>query len=185
MSEAFVWPVIGNGRGAPERPPAEVEAEASARGHAEGFERGLEEGRQAAEMEIAALRERLQEGLQSLDAAVHELRQRELDDLAALAHALCRRVVGVELSTSPETFEHVLSEGLARLDAGAEGAEVHLNPDDYARLHPGYHGTIPMHPDPRVAACGLSVRVASRTADFDPIALVDALFEEVRRDLAG
>ncbi len=185
MSDAFVWPVIGGGRAEPERPLAVVEAEASARGHAEGFERGLEEGRRAAEAEVAAMRERLQEGLQSLDAALQQLRQRELADLAAVAHALCRRVVGVELSTSPDTFEHVLNEGLARLDAGAEGAEVHLNPDDYARLQPGYHGAIPMHPDPQVSACGLSVRVASRAADFDPVALVDSLFEEVRLELAG
>ncbi|MFW6094766.1 MAG: FliH/SctL family protein [Pseudomonadota bacterium] len=184
MSEAFVWPSLEE-RAAPAVCAEEVEREARERGHREGYERGLDEGRRELAAELSALRGRLEESLRALDELRRETRDRDAAGLADAAHALCRRVVGCELRTSPETFEHVLNEGLARLETGTESAEVHLNPQDHAWLQAAGLDAVPMHPDPEVPPCGISIRVAACAAEFDPMAVMDEVFAEVRGDLGA
>lgn len=185
MAEAYVWPELKPRNDEPQPAPESVREQAREEGHRQGFEEGLAEGRQAAEAEVVGMRQQLQQGLARLEAELERREAEQLQALAATAHALCRKVLGVEITTQPEIFEQVLNEGLSRLDAGAEGAEVHLNPDDLAAFLPDYHGALPLHADAQVPRCGMSIRARDRAVDFDPLTMIDELFDAVRHDVGG
>lgn len=183
MSEAFVWPELN--RPSADTSPAEGRQQAEAAGHAAGFERGLADGRAAAEAELADLRDQLTAGLEGLERQLREFRDQRLDTLSELVHAVCRNVVGGELLTSSSLIEGVLAEAMARLDADSTEAEVFLNPEDHAVVVRAYQGALPLHADPDVARFVISVRLPTQTADFQPMALIDELFDDIRDDRAG
>jgi flagellar biosynthesis/type III secretory pathway protein FliH len=185
VNQAFQWPELRTAAAEPAPPREALEAEARDAGHAAGYQQGLEEGRAAAAAELDVMRRQLQASVEALEQQSRRSRQEELETLAQLAHALCRKVVSSELRTTPELFESLLNEALARLDAGAEGAELYLNPDDHAWFQSVYHGAIPMHPAESVPPCGLDVRTARRAVVFDPLAVIDQVFEVSGGDVAG
>lgn len=185
MAEAYVWPELtARPRHDAAGPSAdEVRERARQEGHAEGLRQGLEEARQRVDAEVAAMRDQLAAGLAGLDTALGELRQRDLDALTAAALGVCRHVLGWELRTTPEAFEQMLADALARLDAQVSEVDVYLHPDDHAWLHAAYHGAAALHADPAVPSGGLSVRTRAQAADYDPQALLEGLFQDVRHDL--
>lgn len=183
MSEAFVWPDL---KARPESPVATeaVREQAEAEGREAGYARGLEEGRAAARAEVEALRQELSQALTGVEQQLAALAERRTEELAQLIHALCRKVLGWELTTSIEVLEEIVAEGMSRLEAEAGEADVYLHPDDHAVIVASYHGNLPLHADPQVPRCGVSVRLATQAADFHPADMIDELFEAVRRDLA-
>lgn len=183
VSEAFVWPDL---KAAPERPESAeaLRQQAVAAGREEGYAQGLEEGRTAARAELDTLRQRLQESVTGFDAALAGMRSQRSDELARLVHSLCRKVLGWELTTNVELLEEVVAEGMSRLEAEAGEPDVYLNPDDHAVIVASYHGNLPLHADPQVPPCGVSVRLPAQAADFDPADMVGRLFAAVRDDLA-
>lgn len=185
MSEAFVWPELTSRPSNPRQALEALREQAAAEGRSAGLEQGRAEGRRAVEAELPRLRSQLKAALDTLDSSVHRYRSQQTDTLARVVHALCRQVLGTELRTSQDALEHILSECMGRLDGQAGEAEVHLHPDDHAALQPHYSGELTLIADPDVPACGLSVRLPGQAADFDPVALVDELFEDVRDDLDG
>lgn len=185
MSEAFVWPELTARPSNPHQALEALREQAEAEGRSAGLEQGRAEGRRVVEAELPNLRRQLKAALDSLDATVQGYRSQQTDTLARVVHALCRQVLGAELRTSQQTLDHILGECMARLDGQAGEAEVHLHPDDHAALQAHYSGELTLIADPDVPACGLSVRLPGQAADFDPVALVDELFEDVRDDLRG
>lgn len=185
MAEAYVWPELKGRNTAPEVAPDDVRRLAREEGHAEGLAQGLQEGRQKAEAEVAAVRTQLAAAVERVDAYLEELRRRDLGTLAAVSLALCRNVLGWELRTTPEAFELMLRDGLAKLEVSAEDVDVYLHPDDHAWLQTLYHGSVAVHADPGVARGGLSVRCREQAADFDPHHLLDHVFADAHRDLVG
>lgn len=185
MSEAFVWPELASRPRNPQQALEALRAQAVAEGRSAGLEQGRAEGRRVVEAELPALRGQLESALKSLEASVQQYRSQQVDTLARVVHAVCRQLLGTELRTSEQALEHILGECMARLDGQAGEAEVHLHPDDHAALQAGYAGELTLIADPDVPACGLSVRLPGQAADFDPVALVDELFEDARDDLGG
>lgn len=183
MSEAFVWPELASRPSNPRQALEELREQAAAEGRNAGLEQGRAEGRRVVEAELPNLRRQLKAALDSLDGSVQRYRTQQTDTLARVVHALCRQVLGTELRTNQQALEHILSECMARLDGQAGEAEVHLHPDDHAALQSQYSGELILIADTEVPACGLSVRLPGQAADFDPVALVDELFEDVRDDL--
>lgn len=184
MGETFVWPDLG-ARPAVNEAPEAVRRQAEEAGRAEGYARGLEEGRAAARSELESLRNELTRALDDVDGRLKALFDQRAEQLAELVRALCHKVLGWELTTSHELLEEIVAEGMSRLEAEAGEAEVYLNPEDHALIVAAYHGSLKLHPDPQVPACGVSVRLPAQAADFHPGEIVDQLFEAVRRDLAG
>ncbi|MEQ8861304.1 MAG: FliH/SctL family protein [Pseudomonadales bacterium] len=183
MSEAFVWPQLKHhGAGAS---LGDLRREAEAAGRAAGHEQGLAEGREAARAEVDEMRTRLGSALESLERQLDDYRIGQVDRLAAVAHALCARVVGHELRTSVDALESVLAEALGRLEADAGAAEVFVNPQDHAVLAGLHQGAMALHSDPSVPPCSVSVRLPTQASDFQPLTLLDELFEDIRNDLAG
>lgn len=185
MSEAFIWPELTSRPSNPRQALEALREQAAAEGRRAGLEQGRAEGRQSVEAELPDLRRQLESALDALDGSIQRYRSQQTDTLARVVHALCRQVLGTELRTNQQALEHILNECMARLDGQAGEAEVHLHPDDHAALQPQYSGELTLIADPDVPACGLSVRLPGQAADFDPAALVDELFEDVRDDLDG
>jgi flagellar biosynthesis/type III secretory pathway protein FliH len=185
MSEAFVWPELKARPANPVAAAAALRSQAMEAGRVAGFEQGLVEGREAAAGEIESMRGELQAALERLEQTITDCRTRRLDELAATVHALCRKVLGWELTTSVEVLEEIVAEGLSRLEADDGAAEVYLHPEDHAVIVAGYHGNLVLHADPQVPRSGVSVRMQTQAADFDPGELIDELFEEVRRAAVG
>jgi len=184
MSEAFVWPDL---KARPENPiaPETMREQAAAEGREQGYAQGLEAGRAAARAEAEALRQELRGAMEQMEQQLASLAERRTEELAGLVHALCRKVLGWELTTSVEVLEEIVAEGMSRLEAEGGEADVYLHPDDHAVIVAGYHGNLPLHADPQVPRCGVSVRLATQAADFDPGGMIDELFEAARRDLTG
>lgn len=185
MSEAFVWPELKTRPANPIAAAEALRAQALAEGRAAGFEQGLAEGRAAAAHELESLRSELTASLTRLEQTLSGYRARRLNELAATVHALCRKVLGWELTTSVEVLEEVVAEALSRLEAEDGAAEVYLHPDDHAVIVAGYHGNLVLHADPQVPRCGVSVRMQTQAADFDPGEMIDELFDDVRHDLGS
>jgi len=182
MSEAFVWPDL---KARPETPIATetLREQAVAEGREQGYAQGLEEGRAAARAEVESLRQELHGAMDHLEQQLTALAERRTEELAGLVHALCRKVLGWELTTSVEVLEEIVAEGMSRLEAEGGEADVYLHPDDHAVIVASYHGNLLLHADPQVPRCGVSVRLATQAADFHPGDMIDELFEAVRRDL--
>ncbi len=180
MSEAFVWPQLSS-RSA-DLNPAEARQRAEAAGRADGFQQGLEEGRAAAAAELREIRERAAATLEDVEVQLREHREQQVDGLAGIVHALCCRVLGHELLSNVGVLEAVLAEAVSRLEAGAGEAEVFVNPEDHAAISGLYQGALPLHTDAGVPRYGISVRLPTQAVDFQPMTLVDELFEDVRND---
>lgn len=182
MSEAFIWPELRNRSRDPGQLLHTLREQAAEEGRRCGRAEGLEAGRAAARAEVEAMRAQLTAALTALDTQVTRFAEQQADVLADLLHGLCGKVLGYELRTNRDALQRILDEALARLDGAAGSAEVHLHPEDHAVVAPGYQGRIAMHADPGVAPGSVSVRLPTQAADFQPLLLIDELFDEVRDD---
>lgn len=185
MSEAFVWPELRARPANAEQALAALRERAVAEGRSAGLEQGRAEGRRLVEAELPALHQQLQKAIAQVDESVKTFRDRQSAMLAEAVHAVCCRLLGVELRSNPQAVEHVLEECLARLDGQGSAAEVHLHPDDHAAIQSAYEGTLTLIADPEVPACGMSVRLPAQAADFDPVAMIDELFEDARDEFTS
>lgn len=182
MSEAFVWPNLEERARLGAEALAALRESAQQEGRAAGYAEGLEAGRAAAQAELDRMRVQLRDALNAVDGDVTRFAELQATQLAALLHGLCRRVLGYELTTSLEAFENILSQALARLDGDAGAAEAYLNPDDHAVIAPAYHGAVVLHADAQVPPASISLRLPTQAADFQPLALIDELFEDIRNE---
>jgi flagellar biosynthesis/type III secretory pathway protein FliH len=180
LSEAFIWPELRARPANVEQGLAALREQALAEGRSAGLEQGRAEGRRLVEAELPALRQQLQNAIAQLEESVESFRDRQSATLTAAVQAVCCRLLGVELRSNPQAVEHVLEECLARLDSQGGAAEVHLHPDDHAAIQSAYEGTLTLIADPEIPACGMSVRLPTQAADFDPVALIEELFEDAR-----
>lgn len=185
MSEAFVWPELRARPANAEQALAALREQAVAEGRSAGLEQGRAEGRRLVEAELPALRQQLQSAIAQVEESVAAFRDRQSATLAAAVHAVCCRLLGVELRSNRQAVEHVLEECLARLDSQGGEAEVHLHPDDHAAIQGAYEGTLTLIADPDVPVCGISLRLPTQAADFDPMALIDELFEDARDEFSS
>lgn len=179
MSETFVWPDLAARARHGAEALTELRERAAVEGRAEGYAEGLDAGRAAARAELEEMRVRLRDGLNAVDAALTRFADLQADQLARLLRGLCQRLIGHELRTSPEAFEAILGQALARLDGDGAAAEAYLHPDDHAVIAPAYHGAVALYADPQVPVASLSLRLPSQAADFQPLAIIDELFDTV------
>jgi flagellar biosynthesis/type III secretory pathway protein FliH len=117
--------------------------------------------------------------------------------LTELAHAVCSKVLDIELTTQRRVFEAFVRAGVEHLDATAATVRVHVNPVDkhfltaYVDADP-VAATAPsddlQHPDgivveadPTVPEGGCSIRTDDRRVDYDPYGLLDEVFAELPR----
>ncbi len=184
MSETFVWPDLAERARPGARALAELRESAAAQGRAQGHAEGLEAGRAAARAEVEEMRVHLRDGLNAVDQAVIRFADLQADRLAVLLRGLCHKLIGHELRTSPDAFEAILGQALARLDGEGTLAEACLHPDDYAVIAPAYHGAVTLHPDPQVAPASVSLRLPEQAADYQPLAIIDELFDTLSEALA-
>lgn len=177
MAETFVWPDFAIRDPAADRILEATREAARQEGHAEGFARGREEGLAAAAAEVEAMQRAQADALASLQETVRGFQQDQVVHLARLLEELCTQVLGRALSCEPELFETVLNAALDELCAGAEAAEVRVNPADFDALEAHLDGRLPLRADAAVPAGGFSLQLAERAVDFDPVGEVRALLQ--------
>jgi len=184
VAETFVWPNFAIRDPAADRVLDAAREAARQEGHAEGFARGREEGLAAAAAEVEAMQRAQAAALAELEATVRDDERAQLARLARLLEELCVQVLGSALGREPELFETVLRAALDRLRAGAEAAEVVVNPADHDALAAHLDGRLPLRSDSAIPAGGFSVRLPDRAVDFDPVGEIRELLEAcwARRD---
>ncbi len=176
----FAWPEFGSAVRLPavmRRPGAAQAAKAEYEG---GFEAGHAAGIAAAGNEVRALRERLAASIRTIEQTRIKVDAEQQQRLVDLAHAICSKVLDHELTTTLDIFESFVRTGLEHLDAAAPDVRVHVNPADAEWLNAEFDGIV-IEADETVAEGGVSIRTEERSVDFDPHALLDERFAELRR----
>jgi flagellar assembly protein FliH len=153
---------------------------------ADAEERGRVLGR--AEGEARAL----ERCLARVDAAVAELETaREAagravaEDSAALALAIAREVLRVEVDAGRYDLERIVREALQASAAGRAACVVHLHPDDVQRLAGvAFRSATRLEPDPEVARGDVHVSTPRGTLVRDVDSALAALAERIKEDLS-
>ena len=96
---------------------------------AAAFEQGQAEGLASAAGEVAALRQSLASALGSIETHVAALTSASRTEAVALAVAIARAVVAVELKTNPETLHAIVERALAAVPRTDE-VVLRCHPDD-------------------------------------------------------
>lgn len=147
----------------------------------EGFERGQAEGRELARREEA---QKLDGAIRKVLAEVERHRSSlELEaerDVVRLAIAIAGKIVKAEVKRGTAVAENNLRAALRRAVRG-HGLEIHLHPEDAARLRPSGEGEATITADPTVSPGGCVVRTAAGTVDLD----IKTQLEEIERGLLG
>lgn len=104
--------------------------EAHAAGRREGHDKGLAEGRDEIRHQVQILKRMIQ----SLQAPLKSLDDQVEHELASLAVAIARHVVGEELKTDPELILRLVPRVVAELPAGRREVRVRVHPEDAALL---------------------------------------------------
>jgi flagellar biosynthesis/type III secretory pathway protein FliH len=174
------WPEFG----AAVRIPAAIRrpgaAQAAQAEYENGYEAGKAAGLAAAAEEIRALKERLGASIRTLEQTRIRVDAQQQQQLVELTHAICGKVLGIELSTDLHVFETFVRGGIEHLEASSETVRVHVNPNDGQWLEAKFPGIV-IEADESVAEGGCSVRTEQRSVDFDPYGLLDDLFAELPR----
>jgi flagellar biosynthesis/type III secretory pathway protein FliH len=176
---AFAWPAFG---GAVRLPAAMRRPGAAQAAQAEfetGYDAGHTAGLAAAADEVRALKERLAASIRAMDQTRIKVDAQQQQRLVDMAHAICSKVLDLELTTTLNAFEAFVRAGLEHLDAAAPAVRVHVNPADVAWLNAQLDGIV-VEADEAVAEGGVSIRTDERSVDFDPYALLDERFAEFR-----
>jgi flagellar biosynthesis/type III secretory pathway protein FliH len=173
------WPEFGGTVRLPaamRRPGAAQAAQAE---YENGYETGRAAGLAAAADEIRALKDRLAASIRALEQTRIKVDGQQQQRLIELAHAICRKVLDLELTTELRVFEAFVRGGIEHLDASAATVRVHVNPKDAEWLHAQLNG-IAIEADEGVPEGGCSVRTEERSVDYDPHGLLDELYAELR-----
>lgn len=177
-SGLHAWPEFG----AAVRIPAAIRRPGAAQAAQAEFENGYEAGKTAglaaAADEIRALKERLGASIRMLEQTRIKIDTQQQQQLVELAHAICGKVLDIELSTDLRVFETFVRAAVEHLDATSETVRVHVNPKDVEWLNATFPGIV-IEADDGVAQGGCSVRTEQRSVDFDPYGLLDELFAEL------
>jgi flagellar assembly protein FliH len=98
--------------------------------HQEGFDQGHKEGLEAAQKEIAAQTQRLNQIIRALAEPLQAADQQVEQELISLALAVARQIIRRELQTEPEQIVAVVREAMAELPSSARNIRIFLHPDD-------------------------------------------------------
>jgi flagellar assembly protein FliH len=175
----FAWPEFGDAVRLPaamRKPGAAQAAKAEYEG---GYEAGHAAGLAAAASDVRALKERLGASIRTMEQTKIKVDAEQQQRLVNLAYAICSNVLDHELTTSLGVFESFVQAGLQHLDAAAPSVRVHVNPADMSWLNAQLDGVV-IEADEAVPQGGVSVRTDTRSVDFDPHALLDERFSELR-----
>jgi len=155
-------------------------------GREEGFARGYQDGLEAARAEtaaslaaLAALTESVRAPLAHADAALD-------DELARLALAVARAVLGREAATDPESVAAVLREARAALGEVRGRLRIHLNPAQAPHVRRAFAGDAALAAadvveDPAVACGGCTLACESSFVD----ATLEARIARIAAQLLG
>ncbi|APD13339.1 flagellar assembly protein FliH [Pandoraea pulmonicola] len=155
-------------------------------GEAEGAHAALDNARRAVRAEFDGLADTLGTALQAvrkLHADYQEARRNELIELVA---KVARQVVRCELALQPGQMLALVDEALGAMPATAEAPEVHLNPEECARLvallpERASHWTLV--PDAALAPGECRVKAGGHEADAGCAHRLEACMEQVGRQL--
>ena len=114
-----------------ERLQKEAWDEAHAAGRREGREKGLAEGRDQVRHQVQILKRMIQAVQKPLEAVDRDVE----NELAGLALAIARHVIGEELQTDPEKILRLVPRVVAELPSGSREVRVRVHPEDAALLH--------------------------------------------------
>jgi len=177
----FAWPEFGAAVRLPvamRRPSAARAAQAEQEvGYAAGHAAGLA----AAAEEVRGLKDQLVQSIRGVEQVRVKLDALEQQRLIDLAHAICSKVLDLELSTQLTVFASFVHAGIAHLEASAATVRVHVNPADVAWLDAQLDGGVLIEADAGVPEGGCSVRTDQRSVDYDPYGLLEETFAELRR----
>lgn len=169
---AYAWPSFSSPGGR----DARAREEAAEQGYADGLAR--------AQAELAGQREALARGIAALAEHVENLGEAQARAVTELALTVTRALLRAELRTNPAVLEALVREALAALEAGLEDVKVLVNPADYDALTatlsglPEADGIPAPAPDPSVPEGGVSVSLAARSVEFDPLGRLESFVEQ-------
>jgi flagellar biosynthesis/type III secretory pathway protein FliH len=201
----FAWPAFGGAAKLPAAMRRPGAAQAAQKEHELGYDAGRAAGLAAAADEIRALKERLAASIRALEQTRVTIDAEQQRRLTELAHAVCSKVLDIELTTQRRVFDAFVRAGIEHLDATAATVRVRVNPVDRhlfdSPLDNGTarqgeidspdenlpHGaTLPLvgivvEADAAVPEGGCSIRTDERRVDYDPYGLLDQIFAELPR----
>jgi len=176
----FAWPDFGGAVKIPAAMRKPGAAQAAQKEYERGFDAGRAAGLAAAAEEIRVLKDRLVAGVRALEQTRLKLDAEQQSRLSELAHAVCSKVLDIELTTQRHIFDAFVRAGIERLDASAATVRVHVNPADRPLFEPPLDGVV-VEADQTVPEGGCSIRTDERRVDYDPYGALDQIFAEMQR----
>lgn len=107
-------------------------AELREQAHEEGYAAGYQAGKEAAEVELKAIAEKLMMPLSELDQDLLEIDQQIAEDVLNLALTLTKQMIGQALQIRPEILLPIVQEAIRQLPRAAQHPMLVLHPDDAA-----------------------------------------------------
>ncbi|MCZ6642569.1 MAG: FliH/SctL family protein [Gammaproteobacteria bacterium] len=182
MSETIIWPDLKSRVPHINQALKRALAEAEEEGHRQGFERGQEAGRAAAEVELIELRARYGDAVRTLDATRLSVGADQIRSLADTVYGLCEKIIGTELTTSPDVLDKVLAHAVEKLGAEPLSMEIRVNPEDHQWL--GRHDLeVRVVSDISVVEGTVVVQTLERSEEYKPLQVLEKAFEAIRDDL--
>ena len=125
--------------------PGQLRAAKTGQHHQPGYDKGFESGRleglESGRQAVAAQLQLLEQLMHSL-AQPFEMLDREVEEqLFELTLAIVRKLVHVEISSSPEMIVSVINETIALLPGSSRDIKLHLHPEDAQLLEELMPGT--------------------------------------------
>lgn len=164
------------------------EAEGLKQGRDAGFAAGAQQARDALRGEYAGIAKTLdamRDAFARVQAEYLAARRTELVDVVA---KVAKQVIRCELTLQPSQMAALIEETLETMPASGEAPEVHLSPDDHARLA----GLLPerarhwrLVPDARLEAGECRVLLGGNEADAGCQHRLDACVERIGEQLPG
>ncbi len=182
MSETIVWPDLKNRVPHINQALKHALAEAEKEGHQQGFEHGQQAGRAAADVELAELRIRYGNAVRDLAATRLTVEADQIRALADTVHALCEKIIGTELTTSPDVLDKVLAHAVERLSTESVLIEVCVNPEDRQWLD-RHDLETRIVPDDSVEKGTVVLQTLERSEEYKPLYLLEKAFQAIRDDL--
>jgi flagellar biosynthesis/type III secretory pathway protein FliH len=176
----FAWPEFGGAVCVPAAMRRPGAAQAAQKEYDGGYDAGHAAGLAAAAAEIKTLKERLVASVRAVEQTRTKIDAEQQARLTELAHAVCSKILDIELTTDRRVFDAFVHAGIAHLDASAATVRVHVNPTDHPLFEPPLDGIV-VEADATVPEGGCSIRTDERRVDYDPYGLLDQVFEELRR----
>ncbi|MCS3394441.1 flagellar assembly protein H [Burkholderia thailandensis] len=164
------------------------EAEGMKQGREAGFAAGAQQARDALRSEYAGIAKTLdamRDAFARVQAEYLAARRTELVDVVA---KVAKQVIRCELTLQPSQMAALIEETLGTMPASSDAPEVHLSPDDHARLA----GLLPerarhwrLVPDARLEAGECRVLLGGNEADAGCQHRLDACVERICEQLPG